>query len=132
MDAATRRSPRRHFVNVQSRGTIALPPGLRRRLHLDEPGAQVVLVERDDGVIELQAVLPVPADQRWFWSERWQAMEREVDQHVAAGRVSVHDDPEAFFEDLDAEAGVITPEPPATPVEPTDQGAPDVTPPDAR
>jgi bifunctional DNA-binding transcriptional regulator/antitoxin component of YhaV-PrlF toxin-antitoxin module len=82
---------RSHYVSIQARGTIALPPDLRRRLHLDEPGAQVRLIERDDGVVELQPVLPVPADQRWFWSERWQAMEREVDEHVAAGRVTTVD-----------------------------------------
>jgi AbrB family looped-hinge helix DNA binding protein len=91
-----------HFVAVQSRGTVALPADLRRRLHLDEPGAQIEIVEQDDGRIELRPVLPVPADQRWFWTSRWQAMEREVDEHVAAGRVAVVDGPDALFERLDA------------------------------
>jgi hypothetical protein len=40
-------------------------------------------------------------DQRWFWTERWQAMEREVDEHVAAGLVTVVDGPDALFEHLD-------------------------------
>jgi len=91
-----------HYVTVQSRGTIALPVDLRRRLHLDEPGAQVQIIEREDGLVELRSVLPVPADQHWFWSERWQAMEHEVDEHVAAGRVTVADGPDALFEHLDA------------------------------
>jgi bifunctional DNA-binding transcriptional regulator/antitoxin component of YhaV-PrlF toxin-antitoxin module len=91
-----------HYVAVQSRGTIALPVDLRRRLHLDEPGAQVQIIEREDGLVELRSVLPVAADQRWFWSERWQAMEREVDEHVAAGRVTLVDGPDALFEHLDA------------------------------
>jgi bifunctional DNA-binding transcriptional regulator/antitoxin component of YhaV-PrlF toxin-antitoxin module len=90
-----------HFVAVQSRGTIALPADLRRRLHLDEPGAQLQIVERDDGTVELRALLPVPADQHWFWSERWQAMEREADEDVAAGRMTVLDGPDALFEHLD-------------------------------
>ena len=90
-----------HYVAVQARGTIALPVDLRRRLHLDEPGAQIQIIEREDGLVELRPVLPVPADQRWFWSERWQAMEREADEHVAAGRVTVLDGPEALFEHLD-------------------------------
>lgn len=42
------------------------------------------MTERADGVIELRAALPVPADQRWFWAARWQKREREVDAHVAA------------------------------------------------
>lgn len=90
-----------HFVAVQSRGTIALPPDLRRRMHLDEPGAQVRIVEREDGVVELQPVLPVAADQRWFWTDRWQAMEREVDTYVAAGRIATHDDADSLFDHLD-------------------------------
>ena len=90
-----------YYVSVQSRGTIALPPELRRRLHLDEPGAQVQIIEREDGGIELQPVLPVPADQRWFWSERWQAMEREADEDIAAGRVTTVDGVDEFFELLE-------------------------------
>jgi len=92
---------RAYFVTVQSRGTVTLPVALRRRLHLDEPGAQLEIIEHEDGRIELRPLLPVPADQRWFWTERWQAMEREVDEHVAAGRVTVVDGPDAFFEHLD-------------------------------
>jgi bifunctional DNA-binding transcriptional regulator/antitoxin component of YhaV-PrlF toxin-antitoxin module len=93
-------------VAVQSRGTIALPAGLRRRLHLDEPGAQVAIVEREDGVIELRPALPVAADQRWFWTDRWQAMEREVDAHVEAGRTIVLDGPDELFDHLDRAAEV--------------------------
>ncbi len=89
------------YVGVQSRGVVALPAEVRRRLHLDEPGAQVEITERGDGVLELRPSLPVPADQRWFWSERWQQREREVDDHVAAGRVAVHDDGDALLEHLD-------------------------------
>jgi AbrB family looped-hinge helix DNA binding protein len=91
-----------HYVTVQSRGTVALPASLRRRLHLDEPGAQLQIVEQDDGRLELRPVVPVPADQRWFWTERWQRMEREVDDHVAASRVTVLDGPDSLFEHLDA------------------------------
>ena len=91
-----------YYVAVQARGTVALPADLRRRLHLDEPGAQIQIIEQEDGRIELRAVLPVPADQAWFWTDRWQAMEREVDEHIAAGRVMTHDGPEAMFAYLDA------------------------------
>lgn len=89
------------YVGVQARGVVALPADVRRRLHLDEPGAQVEITERDDGVLELRPSLPVPADQRWFWSDRWQEREREVDDHVARHRVTVHDDGDALLEHLD-------------------------------
>ena len=96
------------YVAVQSRGVVALPAEVRRRLHLDEPGAQVEITERDDGVLELRPSLPVPADQRWFWTEDRQRREHEVDAHVAAGEVQVHPDGDALLEHLDhldADAG---------------------------
>jgi bifunctional DNA-binding transcriptional regulator/antitoxin component of YhaV-PrlF toxin-antitoxin module len=87
---------------MQRRGVITLPVEVRHRLHLDEPGAQVEMTERGDGVLELRPALPVPADQAWFWTERWQQREREVDEHVAAGRVQVHESSQDFLEHLDS------------------------------
>jgi bifunctional DNA-binding transcriptional regulator/antitoxin component of YhaV-PrlF toxin-antitoxin module len=89
------------YVGLQSRGLIALPSELRRRMHLDEPGAQVEILERDDGVLELRAALPVPATQAWFWTEQWQRREREVDEHVARGEVTVHESTDDFLSHLD-------------------------------
>lgn len=91
----------RVFVTVQKRGVISLPPDVRKRHHLDQPGAQVELAERDDGVIELRPQVAVPADQRWFWTDRWQAMEHEADADVEAGRVERFSDVEELLADLD-------------------------------
>ena len=89
------------FVSVQTRGVIALPAAVRRRHHLDEPGAQVELTEREDGVIELRPALPVPADQAWFWTEEWQRREREVDEHLRRGEVARHESTDAFLAHLE-------------------------------
>lgn len=86
---------------IQGRGVLTLPAELRRRYHLDEPGAQVSLVETEDGHIELIPLVAIPADQQWFWTERWQKMEREVDDAVAAGETEVFDDAESFLANLD-------------------------------
>ncbi len=77
-----------YLLAVQARGTLALPADLRRRLHLDQPDSQVKLVEHENGRIELYPVVVVPADQAWFWTDRWQAMEREADADVTAGHVT--------------------------------------------
>jgi antitoxin MazE len=42
----------------------------------------------------------IPADQAWFWTERWQAMEREADEAIARGDVARFDSAEEFLEDL--------------------------------
>jgi antitoxin MazE len=86
-----------HFLTIQSRGLIALPRRIRERYRLDEPGAQLELVEREDGVLELRPHVPVPADQAWFWSERWQRMERELEAEYARGEGVRHDDSEGFL-----------------------------------
>ena len=89
------------YIGMQRRGVIALPADLRQRLHLDEPGAQVEITERPDGVLELRPALPVPADQAWFWTEQWQQREREVDEQIAAGRATVHDSADDLLAHLD-------------------------------
>lgn len=94
-------SAREYHLALQSRGTLALPADLRKRHRLDDPGAQVRLVERDDGVIELHPLAAVPADQHWFWTERWQRMEREADEDIAAGRVHAYEDVEELLAALD-------------------------------
>jgi bifunctional DNA-binding transcriptional regulator/antitoxin component of YhaV-PrlF toxin-antitoxin module len=94
-------NPREYHVTLQARGTLALPADLRKRHHLDDPGAQVRVVEREDGVIELHPLAAVPADQRWFWTERWQRMEREADADIAAGRVRAYEDLDDLLAALD-------------------------------
>jgi bifunctional DNA-binding transcriptional regulator/antitoxin component of YhaV-PrlF toxin-antitoxin module len=95
------------FVSIQSRGTLALPPALRKRYGLDKPGSQVEITEREDGVLELRPAVAVPTSEAWFWDERWQAGEREVDANYAAGQFDTFADAEDFMEHLtvlDAEA----------------------------
>lgn len=89
------------YVGVQGRGTVALPSVLRRKYHLDEPGAQVEITEREDGVIEVRPAVAVPSTQAWFWTPEWQRREQEVDGHVAAGRVTSFDGDDAFSAHLD-------------------------------
>ena len=60
------------------------------------------ITEREDGVIELRPTIAVPADQAWFWTERWQQREREVDAHISAGDVTSHQSTDDFLSALDA------------------------------
>ena len=60
------------------------------------------MVEREDGVVELHPLAAVPADQTWFWTQRWQRMEREADADGAAGRVTTHSTVEELFDALEA------------------------------
>ena len=94
----------RGVAQIRQRGVITLPAELRRRLELDEDGARLEIVEREDGVIELRPTVAVPADQAWFWADRWQQMEREADEDIRAGRVSSADTAEELIEILDSQS----------------------------
>lgn len=83
------------LVEVSDRGTITLPKRYRTA------GLYEVRI-REGGGIELIPQHTVDAAQAWFWSERWQKMEREADADIAAGRVVRYESGEAFLEDLDA------------------------------
>jgi bifunctional DNA-binding transcriptional regulator/antitoxin component of YhaV-PrlF toxin-antitoxin module len=91
-----------HLITVQARGTVALPADLRRRLHLDQKDSQIKLIEHEDGRVELLPVVAVPADQAWFWTDRWQAMEREADADIAAGRITIVEGADELIAHLDA------------------------------
>lgn len=46
-------------------------------------------MKKNDDLEEPAPVAVAPADQAWFWVERWQAMEREADADITAGRATV-------------------------------------------
>ncbi len=84
------------YVSVQSRGTIALPPAIRKAYHLDEPGAQVEVLE-EDGRLVLVPKVAVDASQAWFWTDGWQAAEAEAAQQLADGEGTTYATGEAFL-----------------------------------
>jgi len=90
------------YVSLQKSGVFRLPVNVRVKLRLDEPGAQVEIEETEDGRFEIRGVLPVPADQQWFWTDRWQEMEREGDADVLNGRTLRTSSIEQFLDELDA------------------------------
>jgi len=87
------------FVSVQSRGTIALPPNLRRSYHLDQPGAQVEIIE-EAGRLVLIPTVAVEASQAWFWTDDWQTKEAEASQQAGAGQGVTYADADDFLADL--------------------------------
>jgi antitoxin MazE len=99
-----RRTEKVMLVKVGQRGTVTIPKELREGLG-DETLLDVV--RRPDGVIELRPQSTIDSSQAWFWTDRWQKMEREADEDIQAGRVRKFDDVESFIawlEDPNAEA----------------------------
>jgi len=59
----------------------------------------------DGDVVTVWGMKMIPADQAWFWSESWQAGEREADEDIAAGRGEQFASGEDFLARLDREIG---------------------------
>lgn len=89
-----------HYLPEDSVSTKTIDAKGRVTLGKQFAGREVVIEETPEGVM-LRYVVAVPADQAWFWTERWQKMEREVDGHVARGEVTTHESPEALAEHLE-------------------------------
>jgi bifunctional DNA-binding transcriptional regulator/antitoxin component of YhaV-PrlF toxin-antitoxin module len=87
------------IVRLDEHGGVTLPKPLREGLI---ENSALEAIRRDDGVIELHPRPDIDPAQAWFWSERWQQMEREADADIAAGRVKRFDDAESFLAHLDS------------------------------
>ena len=48
----------------------------------------------------LQQVLATAEDQAWFWTDKWQAGEREAEADLAAGRYQAFDTMQDLIDDL--------------------------------
>ncbi|MHB8644792.1 MAG: AbrB/MazE/SpoVT family DNA-binding domain-containing protein [Thermomicrobiales bacterium] len=86
------------LVKLGQRGTVTLPKDIREGL---PEQSLFEAIRRPDGVIELRPQKTIDASQAWFWTERWQQMEREADEDIAAGRVATFDNVEEFIADLE-------------------------------
>lgn len=85
---------------LRAKGQLTIPPEIRQAAHLEE-NAPVYFMITDQGVL-LRPGKVIDASQAWFWSDRWQQMEREADASFAAGRHKTFDDAESFLADLDS------------------------------
>jgi len=78
---------------------MTIPAEVREAAHV-EAGA-VLECHVVNGRIVMTPKVLVDADQSWFWTERWQAMERESEGDFAAGRSASFDDVESLLDDLE-------------------------------
>lgn len=87
-------------AQLRRKHQLTLPPQVRDALHLVE-GDEVEFTVHADGQVTLRGMTSIPTDQRWFWTEEWQAGEREASEQVADEDLPVYDDMAALFADID-------------------------------
>lgn len=73
-------------TRLRGRGQITLPPEIRERLQVRE-GDDVLFRLNEQGQVVVEQVQFIDPEQAWFWTEKWQKMEREAQEDIDAGRV---------------------------------------------
>lgn len=83
-------------AQLRKKAQVTLPSEVRDALHIDE-GDEVEFVVWPSGQVSLRGMTMVPADQRWFWTSKWQAGEREASEEIAAGDITTYDNVKDMF-----------------------------------
>ena len=76
-------------TRLRNKGQITVPQEIRQVLQADE-GDDLLFSVDDDGHILVSRAQVIPPDQAWFWSQRWQRMEKAAQADLEAGNVVVY------------------------------------------
>jgi AbrB family looped-hinge helix DNA binding protein len=85
-------------TTVRAKGRITLPTDSRRAARLEE--GDILEAEITAEGILLRPQRSIDATQAWFWSQSWQAAEREDDADRKAGRIDTFDSREEMIDSL--------------------------------
>jgi antitoxin PrlF len=83
----------------RSKGQITIPREMREAAHLEE-GDPVEIEMVPEGLLIRPKKL-VDASQAWFWTQGWQAGEREATEDIEKGRTEVFGNEEEFLASLE-------------------------------
>ena len=98
-----RREKMKERLTIRKRGQVTLPKSLLERFQLDEGDSLDLFIDEKTGEIKVVPMISIPADQRWFWTEKWQAEEREAEKDIAADRVKSFDNIDDAIKWLDSD-----------------------------
>jgi antitoxin MazE len=73
------------ITQLRVRSQITLPSEIVKKMRLQE-GDNLDIILEDDKIV-LKPVLVIDRSQSWFWSKKWQQMEKEADEDVKQGKV---------------------------------------------
>jgi AbrB family looped-hinge helix DNA binding protein len=87
-------------ARLRQKGQITVPPEVRNSLGANE-GDDLLFYTDEHGRVIIARAQVIPPEQAWFWSERWQRMERQAQADIEAGRVRPFEDVEQAVDFMD-------------------------------
>lgn len=91
-------------TRLRVKGQVTVPVEIRNILGAEE-GDELVFQVDESGRVFVERVQIIPPDQAWFWSERWQQLEREVQQDFVNHKTHQFDKTEDAVNFLNQAAG---------------------------
>jgi AbrB family looped-hinge helix DNA binding protein len=73
-------------TRLRQKGQITVPSEVRAALGANE-GDDLLFSVDEHGRIVVTRAQVIPPDQAWFWSERWQRMEKAAQADIESGNV---------------------------------------------
>jgi len=89
------------LVKITRGGQVTIPAEMRRQAGIEI--GDYVEMRMVDGRLVLVPKQLIDKDQTWFWTEEWQAAEREAEDDLRAGQVKEFDTLDELIADLDAD-----------------------------
>ena len=86
------------LTKITSRGQVTLPTSIRRALRLE--GGDYIEVRLVEDSILLTPKKLIDKSQAYFWTEAWQAAEREAEADILMGRVHEFEDADGAIAEL--------------------------------
>ena len=71
---------------LRNKGQVTVPPEIRNQLGAEE-GDDLLFYTDEAGRVVVSRAQIIDPEQAWFWSDRWQRMEQEVQADLKAGRI---------------------------------------------
>ena len=87
------------LTRIRGKGQVTLPEEIRRAARLQE--GDYLEVSTRGGEIIMRPKKLVDAEQAWFWTDAWQAGEREASEDIATGRTTSSANAAEFLKSLD-------------------------------
>ena len=87
-------------ASVRPKAQVTVPLAVREALHLNEGDEIEFELDEATGTVKVRGLRVIPTDQAWFWTDEWQAGEREVDEAIARGDVKHFADADSFLASL--------------------------------
>ncbi|RPI33164.1 MAG: hypothetical protein EHM70_06840 [Chloroflexota bacterium] len=87
-------------TRLRAKGQVTLPGEVRELLDAKE-GDDLIFALNEKGQVVVERAQVIPPDQAWFWSDRWQKLEREAQADIDAGRVTHYQSAAEAIADLE-------------------------------